>query len=58
MPTQHGLQYGQVSDSVTTNVIEHKAKKMKTNEYFSIFPGLNKLIEENECEYLCNTQQK
>ena len=30
----------------------------KDNSYFRLFDGLNQLINVNECDYLCNNQQK
>ena len=57
-PPHHGLQYKQVTNNVKKQMTQKTTKTKKKNDFFPIFSGLNELIEVNECEYLCNTQQK
>ena len=58
VPLHHGLQYRQVTNNVKKNVTEKTTETKKKDYFFPIFSGLNELIEVNECEHLCNTQQK
>ena len=57
-PRHHGLSY----DLPKTNAIIQSSTTEQPKEddrnFFRIFYGLNKLIDVNECELLCNKQQK
>ena len=58
-PTIHGFQYkNQSSNNIQRNYETKEKQTKKDKTFFRLFYGLNKLIDVNECDYLCNNQQK
>ena len=58
-PAIHGFQYkNQSSNNIQRNCATKEKQTKKDKNFFRLFYGLNKLIDVNECDYLCNNQQK
>ena len=57
-PQCHGFPYATPKNNNVKQNIRTEKQKTEKKDFFRVFDGLNKLIDVNECEHLCNKQLK